>query len=160
VRHEEERRGEALAAEAHVRDPLAPFDRDEEQHVAARRDDAGRHVPAHARREPADREADRFQHAREEEVLLEAPAAAAPLDQLLVDRGVIQADGLAQEGREVLEGDRLGVQAVQIREDLERGCGRRAKADPREVRVELADSGPPVERNGPPEERSGGPSGG
>jgi len=107
--------------------------------VAARRDDAGSHVPAHARGEAPDGKADGFEDVGEEEVLLEAPAAAAPRDELPVDRLAVQADGLAQEGREVLEGDRLGVQAVEVREDRQRGRGRAAEADPREVRFELAD---------------------
>jgi hypothetical protein len=55
-----------------------------------------------------------------------------------VDRAGIEPDGLAQEGRQVLEGNRLGVQPMELPEGLERGRRRRPEADPREVRVELA----------------------
>jgi hypothetical protein len=34
------------------------------------------------------------------------------VDELLVDRAGIEPDGLAQEGRQVLEGNRLGVQPM------------------------------------------------
>ncbi len=82
---EAQRSGRRRAAEADVHDERALVEHDVEHHVAASTDHAGRNIPDHACRESGDLVPQRFQGRAEQQVVLEAPAAAAVANQFLLD---------------------------------------------------------------------------
>src|SRR6185503_15616855 len=102
---------------------------------------AGRRVPANAGGEGREAETQCAQHRGEEQVLLEAPAAAAPGDELALERVEVEGDFLPDEGREILEGNRGRMQRVQALEGGQRGGRVAVEADAREVRVQVRRGG-------------------
>ena len=91
-------------AETHIRQPVAPFGAHQQQAMRARGDRLGRPIPQHAPGKVRDLEAQRAQCVAEQQVLLEAPAAATLLHELAFDHLRIEADAPAEEGVQVLEG--------------------------------------------------------
>jgi hypothetical protein len=136
---EQQRRGQGQDAEADIGEPLPSLGLDAQQHVGERRERVVGMVPKHAGGKRRDLEAERFQRVHEEEVVLEAVAAAPAADELLLQGGDIERDRPAEEGIEILEGDRLRVQAVQVGEHGRRGGARPVMADARQIGVEIED---------------------
>jgi hypothetical protein len=98
---------QGLPAETHVHHPAGAIEVHRQQHVAARRLRIFGLGPQHARRQIGDLEADLAQRVPQQQVLLEAIAAAPPEHQLALDVGQVQADRQAQERVQVFERDRL-----------------------------------------------------
>ena len=88
--------------------------------MPARRNEVVGPVEAHAAAQSDDGKPDGPQHAPEEHVLLEAIAAAAAPDELLLKRGGIQPHFFAGERRETFEWNRLRVQEMELLQCFER----------------------------------------
>ncbi len=88
-------------------------------------------------REPRDAEPDRLEHRCEERVVLEAVAASASADELVLKALEVQTDRTAEKDVEVLERDRAHVREVQPPEARDRRLDGIAMADPREVRLQV-----------------------
>ena len=99
-------------------------------------------LPDDARRERRGVEPERAEHVVEQEVLLEAVAAAAAVHELALERRQIEPDGPTDERVEVLERNRERVQRLQRAQRLERRGARPRVADALEIRVDVEHSPP------------------
>jgi hypothetical protein len=113
--------------------------------VRARPDSAFR-IPENAGGEPRHVELERSKGVIQEEVLLEAVAAAPIAHQLLLQRGGIEANRPSEQGIEVLERNRPRVARVNLLEGADRRRARAREADAREVGIEIEVSGHVVPR--------------
>src|SRR5262249_24107810 len=89
------------------------------------------------RRESGDLEAERIERRPEQDVVLEAVAAAAVAQELLLQRRQVEPDRTAQERVEILERDRERMPEVEAAQRLQRRRARSAVADTPEVGVEI-----------------------
>ena len=94
--------------------------------------------PQHACRQSLHRKAKRLQHALEQLVLLEAVATAPGVHQLAEHGLLSQRHPLALPAVEVLEGDVLRVQGMQLTQRGFIGARRAGEADAREVGVQIS----------------------
>ena len=102
---------------------------------------AGGALPNDPRRQCSDVEPEHAQHVLEQQVLLEAVAAAAVLHELALERVEIEQHGSARERIEVLEWNGLRVALLQAAQSLE-GRGTRPRvADAFEVGTEVEHCG-------------------
>ena len=131
------RPGEGLPAEADVGDVVLPVDRHPQQHVRARQGHAVRYVPHHARGQAGDAKAERIECRLEQQVVLEAVAAAPAAHELLLQRGKIEPHRTAQEGIEILERNRQRVAQMERAQRLQRRRARSAVADAPQIGVEI-----------------------
>ncbi|HEU5099411.1 MAG TPA: hypothetical protein VFU22_10350 [Roseiflexaceae bacterium] len=106
VGHQCERCREGQTAKTHIGKIGLPIKLNPQQHMPAGCDDIVGHIPAHACRQPRHLKAEDTQDGEQEQILLKAVATPAALDELVLERGEIQAHGLMQQRREVLERDR------------------------------------------------------
>ena len=77
------------------------------------------------------------QHREQQRVLLQALAAAARVDQLVLHGGQLEVDLPAEQDIEVLERDRLDVRARDRVQRVQRGGARPVVADASEVAIEI-----------------------
>jgi hypothetical protein len=93
-------------------------------------------LPAHAADERRYVETQRKQRALKKRVLLKAISTAPIMNELSLDRWQIQADGTAEMNVQILEWNRAGMAALNLRENIESWRSRTPIAEPVEVRVE------------------------
>ena len=102
---------QAFAAEPDVRNPVAAIEMHQEQHVRAWQDRVG--TVADARGEGRQSETQPLQYRREQQVLLEAVAAALSRYQFVRQAGKVDQDGPLQQDVEILEGNVGGMRKVE-----------------------------------------------
>jgi hypothetical protein len=96
---------------------------------------------ANARRERSHRKPDRGECRGEKRVLLEAVAAALRRHELRLERREVQPDRATEEYVEILEGDRLGVRAVEGEEGIQAGRRNFGQADTPQVGGQVVHDG-------------------
>ena len=151
LRHRQQR---TRGAEADIHEPSPAVDVDLQRHVRPRPQDV--RSQSHASRELRYREAKGPQHGGEQQVLLEAVAAASPGDELRLQTVEIERDRAAQQDVEILERDVRDVRLVQRLEhrarrlalagvldaDADRREGRGLPIRPRSSTAPFAHGGP------------------
>ncbi len=120
-------------AETGIGNPALPADFQHQQRVRARRDFAGRGAEQHPREQRPGGQAELRQHVGKQPVLLETIAAAPARHELAEHRIAADSDAAAKHDVEILEGDRLAVRLLQLRQPLRRGGRRSGKPDPRKI---------------------------
>jgi hypothetical protein len=132
-----QRCGQRQAAKANIRKICLPMQLDTQQHMPARRDNLIRYVPANPRSQPAHLEAQGEQDGAQKQVLLEAIAATTTLNQLVLERREIEAHGLVQQRREILEGDHRSMPDMDGPQRRERWRAFAVVANTLEIGVEV-----------------------
>src|SRR5262249_49117818 len=105
VGHQHERSGQGQATKAHIGKINLPVKLDPQQHMPTRCDALTRHIPAPPRRQPRYLKAQGTQDGEQEQILLEAVATSPALDEIVLERGEIQAHGLMQQRCEIFKRD-------------------------------------------------------
>ena len=154
VRPELERRRHHLATEPNIDEVGRAAHIDEQRHVAER----GGHIallmpPQNPRGERRHAKIHRFEHGPQQQIVLEAVAAAPLEQQLLLEVPQLQPHRQLHQRIEIFKRDRSRVQPMHHFERLERGRDRPRKIDSLEIGVEIGlfahkASPPPVA--GPP----------
>jgi len=137
ARLEQERRGLGEPAETDIGDPDAAVELDPQKHVPAWRDRIVWLAPQHAGTEAGNGEPDGAERLHDQQVLLEAVAAAPALDDFAVQGFDVELDRTSEERVEVLEGDGRRMQAMQRTQHLECRRDRSAIADAVEIGGEI-----------------------
>jgi hypothetical protein len=132
-----QRPGQRQAAEADIDDMGLSAELHPQKHVAAGRDGVISLYPEHACGKARDLEADGAQRLAEQQILLEAPAAATALDHLALQCLYVEIDRQAKIRVQVLEWDGGGMALGEPLQRLRRDEGRSRKTDASEIRVEI-----------------------
>src|SRR5690606_16551968 len=132
VQLERNRRPQAGAAETDLGEPLAPVERDEQQQMRARR---RRAAQVYACEQRPCREAESRERGLEQTVELEAIAAASAGNELRKDFRRVERDASAEQDVEILEGNRVGLGAMDALEAVGRYARRGSKPDTVEIGI-------------------------
>ena len=141
-RFDRHRAQDPAAAEPDVREPALSVRLDQQRHVRS-----SGHAPraeADPRAQTRDVEPDGLERGGEQRVVLEAVAAAAIADELVLQAREVEPDRAPEQDVEVLERDRRRVREMDRVQHLERRLDRPVVADACEVRVQVE-----VHRSGP-----------
>src|SRR5690606_6015543 len=134
---EAERRREREPAEADVGNVPAAVDVDGQQHVRARRQRARISFPQHSRREADDAKTERLEDRGEQAVVLEAVPSSTRAHELRLERRHVETRALVEKRRQILEGDRRGMQAMERPERLEARLERSGESQPFRISDEI-----------------------